>query len=335
MNSIRKFFARVIALGGVLILLVAAWIFVCAYVEVPIDGPRQFTLKQGSSLRSVANQLHVAGVLDSPRQFELLARLMGQASHVKAGNYEIKGSVTRLALLRKITSNDYTQDQVKVIEGWTLARLRSELAAHPALKHETRDMTEAQLVARLGIPYASAEGLFFPDTYFFANGSSDLALLERAYHAMQTQLDSVWAARAQGLPITTPYEALILASIIEKETGQADERALVAAVFTNRLRKGMMLQTDPTVIYGMGPEFDGNLRKRDLRTDGLYNTYTRVGLPPTPIALPGLGSLSAAVNPAPSNALYFVARNDGTSQFSDTLARHERAVTKYQRNGGR
>ena len=188
---------------------------------------------------------------------------------------------------------------------------------------------------RLGIPQASAEGLFFPDTYYFANGISDVSIMQRAYRAMQVQLDSVWNSRASGLPLENPYQALILASIIEKETGQPDERALIAAVFVNRLRLGMRLQTDPTVIYGLGAEFDGDLRKRDLLADGPYNTYTREGLPPTPIAIPGADALAAALNPAPSKALYFVARGDGTSYFSATLAEHERAVTKYQRRGKR
>ena len=213
--------------------------------------------------------------------------------------------------------------------------MRAALDAHAAIRHDTQSFPESEIVKRLGVPHGSAEGLFFPDTYYFANGTSDVAILQRAYRAMQAQLDPLWNSRAGGLPLQNPYQALILASIIEKETGQPGERAMIAAVFVNRLKLGMRLQTDPTVIYGLGEQFDGDLRKRDLLADGLYNTYTREGLPPTPIAMPGADSLTAALNPAPSKALYFVARGDGTSHFSATLAEHERAVTKYQKRGKR
>jgi len=213
--------------------------------------------------------------------------------------------------------------------------VRAALDAHPAIKHDTQGVAEADIIARLGISRPSVEGWFFPDTYNFVNNTSDVELLQRAYRAMQSQLDALWNARAQGLPLADAYDALILASIVEKETGQAGERPLIAAVFLNRLRAGMKLQTDPTVIYGLGAQFDGNLRKRDLLADGPYNTYTRAGLPPTPIAMPGLASLAATLNPAPTKALYFVAQGDGTSHFSNTLAEHERAVTKYQRRGVR
>ena len=244
-------------------------------------------------------------------------------------------SLSAFALLDMITSSARGQDQITVIEGWTFSQLRAVLDAHPAIRHDTRSATEAELVARLGIPHASAEGWFFPDTYYFVNGSSDLALMRRAYRAMQVQLDALWEARADGVLLGNPYEALILASIVEKETGQPAERPLIAAVFMNRLKAGMRLQTDPTVIYGLGAQFDGNLRKRDLLADGPYNTYVREGLPPTPVALPGRAALTATLNPASSKALYFVARGDGTSYFSTTLAEHERAVTKYQRRGTR
>jgi UPF0755 protein len=209
--------------------------------------------------------------------------------------------------------------------------MRAVIDAHPALRHETRELSDAQILERLGAQERHPEGLFFPDTYLFARGSSDLDLYRRAYDSMRKRLDDAWAARAPNLPYKSPYEALIIASIVEKETGQASERPMIASVFVNRLRKGMLLQTDPTVIYGMGLAFDGNIRKRDLQTDTPYNTYTRVGLPPTPIALPGAGSLMAALAPASSDALYFVARGDGTSQFSNSLPEHNRAVNQYQR----
>ncbi|MDP2706179.1 MAG: endolytic transglycosylase MltG [Burkholderiales bacterium] len=328
-------FKRILWLAGVLLAAFAAWFVGYGFTDLAIGQPLQFSLKHGSSLRGATRQMQAAGVIDSPRQFELLARIYGESSRIQAGNYEIGGAITPFALLRKLTSGDRTQDQITFVEGWTLAQMRAALDAHVAIRHETQSVPESEIVKRLGIPHASAEGLFFPDTYYFANGTSDVAILQRAYRAMQAQLDSLWNTRASGLPLQNPYQALILASIIEKETGQPGERAMIAAVFVNRLKLGMRLQTDPTVIYGLGEQFDGDLRKRDLLADGLYNTYTREGLPPTPIAMPGADSLTAALNPAPGKALYFVARGDGTSHFSATLAEHERAVTKYQKRGKR
>lgn len=318
-----------------LVTAAAIWFVSYPFSRVPIDKPLQFSLSQGSSLRSAAHQMQAAGVLDSPWKFELMVRIFGYAGRIQAGNYELGGDITPFALLKKITSGDRSQDRITFVEGWTFAQLRTALDAHPALKHDTHGMAESEIATRLGIAYISAEGLFFPDTYFFANGASDITILRRANRAMQSQLDTLWSARAQGLPLERPYDALILASIIEKETAQADEQPMVSAVFINRLKLRMKLQTDPTVIYGLGAQFDGNLRKRDLLTDGPYNSYTREGLPPTPIAIPGLGALSAALNPAPGDALYFVARGDGTSYFSNSLGEHERAVTKYQKRGSR
>jgi UPF0755 protein len=213
--------------------------------------------------------------------------------------------------------------------------MRKALDDHAYVRHDTRDLAEAEILQRIGARESSPEGLFFPDTYHFDAGSSDLRVLRRAYRLMQGHLAAQWKARAADLPLKTPYEALILASIVEKETGRPADRPLVAAVFVNRLRKGMLLQADPTVIYGVGGAFDGNLRKRDLQTDTPYNTYTRTGLPPTPIAMPGLPALAATLNPPQSDVLYFVSRGDGTSYFSRTLGEHERAVTKYQRSGRR
>lgn len=212
-----------------------------------------------------------------------------------------------------------------------MRQMRAVVDAEPALKHDTAGMSDADLMRKIGAPETNPEGLFFPDTYLFARGSSDVELYRHAYQAMQKRLNDAWMKRSLDLPYKTPYEALTMASIIEKETGQKLERPMIAAVFVNRLRKNMLLQTDPTVIYGLGAGFDGNLRKRDLQTDTPYNTYTRTGLPPTPIALPGMASLQAALNPAPSDALYFVARGDGSSQFSTNLTDHNRAVNKYQR----
>jgi len=334
-RALKRFIKRLFWLSAALAAVLLAWLAGYGWLDMAVPAPLQFSLKQGSSLRSAARQMNEAGVLKTPWQFEVLARLSGHATHVQAGNYEIRGAVSPFKLLEMITSGVRGQDQITLVEGWTFAQLRAALDDHPALRHDTRGVAEVDLIVRLGIAEPSAEGWFFPDTYFFPNGASDVALLQRAHRAMRAQLDALWTARGTGLPLTNPYEALILASIVEKETGQPAERPLIAAVFENRLKIGMKLQTDPTVIYGLGPQFDGNLRKRDLLADGPYNTYMRPGLPPTPIALPGLAALTATLNPAPGKALYFVARGDGSSHFSNNLADHERAVTKYQRRGTR
>ena len=308
------------------------------YAHRPIElqqSPLQFSLKAGSSLKSAARQMANAGVLAEAAPFVLLARLMGQASKIKAGNYEVESPVTPMELLRKITEGDYTQDVITLVEGWTFQQMRKALEEHSGIRHDTLGLSNAEIMLQLDMTEPSPEGWFFPDTYHFNRGSSDLAILRRAHRLMRATLADQWERRAPNLPLATPYEALILASIIEKETGQAAERRLIAAVFVNRLRMRMKLQTDPTVIYGMGASFDGNLRKRDLAADTPYNTYIRGGLPPTPIALPGLASLNAALNPAQSDALYFVSRGDGSSHFSRTLIEHDRAVMKYQKSGRR
>lgn len=313
----------------------ALWLAAANFIAVEISKPVQFSLKQGSGLRSAARQLQAAGVLDSAWRFELLARALGTENRIQAGNYEITTGITPYALLQKVTSGDHRQDKLTIVEGWSFAQLRAAVDAHPALRHELSNLSDADISAKVGIAPAAPEGLFFPDTYFFASGTSDTSVLQRANRTLQTQLAALWATRADGLPLENPYQALTLASIVEKETGQAGERGMIAAVFINRLRIGMRLQTDPTVIYGLGAAFDGDLRKRDLLADTPYNTYTRSGLPPTPIAMPGLAALNAALHPAASKALYFVARGDGSSKFSDSLVEHERAVTKYQRRGNR
>ncbi len=334
MNIFRRGVLWALWGAGLCVFAFTVWLFAYSFIEMDVaKAPLQFTLQQGSSLRSAARQMHAAGALSSPSQFELLARLRGDAARIQAGSYELDGSISPHALLRKITSGDQAQEKMVFVEGWTFRQMRAGLDAHNAIRHDTRGLSDAEVLARLGIALPSAEGLFYPDTYYFAGGTSDIAVLQRAYRAMQEQLATLWSARTSGLPLATPYQALILASIVEKETGQAAERPLVAAVFINRLRQGMRLQTDPAVIYGLGDAFDGNLRRPHLQTDGPYNTYLREGLPPTPIAMPGLDALRATLNPAPNDALYFVARGDGTSHFSRTLAEHERAVTKYQRRG--
>jgi UPF0755 protein len=332
-DTLLRWLFRLCVAGAILFCAVFAYY---ATTEVaPPALPAQFSLNSGSGLRIAANQMERAGVLRHPDLFVIMGRLLGEAGNLKPGIYEVDRPLNPYGLLRKITEGDVTQHAITFVEGWTFRQMRKALDDHPGFRHDSRDMSEADLLKRLGAKVTSPEGLFFPDTYHFDAGSSDILVLKRAYRLMQSHLDAQWAGRAANLPFTTPYEALTLASIVEKETGKPVDRPLVAAVFVNRLRKGMMLQADPTVIYGMGDVFDGNIRKRDLTTDTPYNTYTRIGLPPTPIAMPGLASLAATLNPPASDVLYFVAKGDGTSYFSKTLGEHERAVTKYQRSGKR
>ena len=297
------------------------------------NSPLDFRIVAGSSLRSAIGQMQEAGVDVQPTLLALLARVNKAETGIKAGSYSINQGVTPLQLLEKLTQGQVTMGQMTLVEGWTFKQWRAKLDNHPDLIHETRGLTEAEIIDRLGLQAARLDGWLFSDTYLFDKQSSDLELLARALRSMQGKVASEWAGRAEGLPYKTPHDALVMASIVEKETGREADRTLVAAVFVNRLRKGMLLQTDPTVIYGLGDAFDGNLRKRDLQTDTPYNTYKRPGLPPTPIAMPGLASLRAALHPAASEALYFVARGDGSSEFSRTLDEHNRAVNKFQRGG--
>jgi UPF0755 protein len=301
---------------------------------LPLARPSvEVSIEPGASPREVAQRWVDAGVQVPPLLLYEWFRWSGDARRIRAGSYEIETGATARSLLEKMVQGDELLQSVRLIEGWTFRQLRAELARAAYLKPVTAGMSEAELMAAAGAPGVAAEGRFFPDTYVYSRGVSDLTVLRRARAEMQRRLDAVWAERAAGLPLQSPDEALTLASIVEKETGTAADRGLIAGVFINRLRIGMPLQTDPTVIYGLGEAFDGNLRKRDLLADTPYNTYTRGGLPPTPIAMPGLASLRAAVRPQSTKALYFVARGDGSSVFSETLADHNRAVNKYQRGG--
>jgi len=312
------------------------WMFWYALSGIELASPSvDFSIRPGSTLRGATRQIIDAGVPVSDWKFNLLARANGASAKVKAGSYQVSAGVTPLLLLRKITRGEYAQAEILFVEGWSFRQMREAMKAHADLKHDSDSLSEAQIMAKVGAPNVFPEGSFFPDTYVFAKGSSDLAVLTRAYRAMQKQLQSAWAQRSPELPITDAYEALILASIVEKETGRSTDRAMIAGVFANRLRLGIKLQTDPTVIYGLGEQFDGNLRKRDLITDTPFNTYTRRGLPPHPIAMPGLASIVAVMHPAKTEAVYFVARGDGTSEFSRTLTEHNRAVAKYQMPGAR
>ena len=291
----------------------------------------ELSIESGATPRDIAQAWVNAGVQESPMLLYEWFRWSGEARKIRAGSYEIARGTTAESLLRKMVRGDSTLATVRLLEGWTFRQFRAELAKAEALKPTTATMSDAEVMAAIGAPGDLPEGRFYPDTYAYSKGSADLAVLKRAHHAMEVRLAQAWAERASDTPLRDIEEVLKLASIVEKETGAAADRGKVAGVFANRLRIGMPLQTDPTVIYGMGEAFDGNLRKRDLQTDTPYNTYTRGGLPPTPISMPGKASLLAAARPDPTKALYFVARGDGSSEFSETLTEHNRAVNKYQR----
>ncbi|MBI5625631.1 MAG: endolytic transglycosylase MltG [Nitrosomonadales bacterium] len=330
----RRIFAWVIVL--VLLFTVGLGYHVHHPLTLP-SAPFEFALMPGSSLKSAARQLKQAGLLEQDVTFVMLARVQGKSGTIKAGNYVLEHPVSRLELLTIITKGSVSQSQISVIEGWTFKQLRAALDASKDISHSAKNLSDAEILQRIGATENHPEGLFFPDTYYFAAGSSDLTIFKVAYHTMQRHLQEAWDSREADLPLKTPYQALILASIVEKETGTPADRAMIAGVFANRLRKGMMLQTDPAVIYGLGDKFDGNLRKRDLLADTPYNTYTRRGLTPTPISLPGAAAIQVALHPAKTDALYFVARGDGSSQFSSSLVKHNRAVNQYQimRRGSR
>ena len=289
------------------------------------------SIEPGTPVRAVAQLVSEAGVDVNPTLLYWWFRLSGQARLIRAGSYEIEADASPRSLLQKLVRGEEALRAVTLVEGWTFSQVRTALAKAEQLKPEAKGLPDYMIMKVLGRPGLHPEGRFFPDTYTYAKGSSDLAVLKRAMRAMDRNLAAVWRQRSPDAPLKTPEQALILASIVEKETGRPGDRSMIAGVFANRLRIGMMLQTDPTVIYGMGDAFDGNLRKRDLQADTPWNTYTRAGLPPTPIAMPGKSALLATVRPAASKALYFVARGDGSSEFSASLEEHNRAVNKYQR----
>ncbi len=325
MKSLAKFFFATALAGVIAVLLVVQW-------PVPLSEPKLLVrIPQGASLRAAAHSLNEGGVGIPAWIISGVGRVAGLSTSIKAGSYEFDQGIALWALLRKLSSGDTSQANVLFVEGATFRDIRAKLNAQAELIHATRDMTDADIMAKLGAAGPSPEGWFFPDTYRFDKRSEDLAVLQRAFAAMQKQLNAVWQSREANLPLKSPYELLILASIVEKETGAAADRTQIAGVFINRLRKGMRLQTDPTVIYGLGDRFDGNLRKADLQRDTPHNTYTRGGLPPTPICMPGIAALQAAAHPAKTDALYFVAKGDGSSQFSATLDAHNQAVNQYQR----
>ncbi|MGJ7917182.1 endolytic transglycosylase MltG [Massilia sp. LXY-6] len=296
-----------------------------------------FAIAQGSGVAGAAQQMASSGVPVNGFLFGVLARVTGKAGQIKAGSYELKPDTNPRRLLTQLVRGEFAQESLTIIEGWTFRQMRQAVDAAPNLKHESAKLSDKELLAKVApeAPYATPEGLFFPDTYLFAKNSSDLQIYKQAHEMMMKRLKTAWEKREPDLPYKDPYQALIMASLVEKETGQKNERSMIAGVFVNRLKTGMLLQTDPTVIYGMGDKYDGKIRKKDLESDTPYNTYTRAGLPPTPIALPGVESLAAALTPAKTDALYFVSRGDGTSHFSVNLNEHNKAVNQYQRQGSK
>ena len=311
----------------------AAYFFYWAGQPITTGGePIEFAIKPGSGVGAASQQIATAGVPVNPYMLSMLARVTRTAGRIKAGTYELKPNTTPRTLINQLVRGEFAQESLTIIEGWTFRQMRAAVAANKSLNQDTAALSDKELMGKISTDYKLPEGLFFPDTYLFAKGASDLKIYKQAHALMLERLAAAWAKRDESLPYKTPYEALTMASIVEKETGQKSERAMIAGVFVNRLKKGMMLQTDPTVIYGMGENYTGNIRKKDLETSTPYNTYMHTGLPPTPISLPGVQSLTAALGPAKTEALYFVSRGDGSSKFSDNLPDHNKAVNQYQRN---
>ena len=318
------------------ILLLLTWIYFDYRVSVNsplrISQPLRLSIKKGQGVAALAQDLRARNVLVEPVWLRVLAGTQGTSHELKYGEYVIPPGTTSRGLLDILVGGKARQIPVTIVEGWTFAQMRQALAKHPGLRQEVAEKTGEEIMALLGSSGVFPEGQFFPDTYFIGASTSDLDILRKSHKKMREVLAAEWQSRTPNLPLNTPEEALTLASIVEKETGRAEERPAIAGVFIRRLVQGMRLQTDPTVIYGMGEGFKGNLHKEDLRRDTPYNTYTRAGLPPTPIALPGRQAIHAALNPAEGTSLYFVARGDGTHVFSSSLDEHERAVDKFQRH---
>jgi UPF0755 protein len=328
---------RLILLVAALVALAAAgfvadvWLARAFVAPGPARQALRVQVEQGMSARGVLGLLQRQGALRNARLTELYLRLHGRALGIKAGEYEIPARASAAQVVTLLAEGRVVLEQLTVVEGATFSDFRRGLEEQPKVRATLKGKSDAEVMLALGHAGESPEGLFFPDTYRFAAGTSDLEILRLAYERMHAMLEECWMQRAQDLPVHSPYEALTLASIIEKETGLASERPVIAGVFVARLRKGMRLQSDPTVIYGLGERYDGNIHDRDLTTDTPYNTYTRAGLPPTPIALPGRESILAAVRPDVTGALYFVATGDGDGahHFSATLEEHDVAVRHY------
>lgn len=306
--------------------------FQTSTIELSTDQ-QTFAIKSGSNIKSIAHQLSQEKIIEDPWLFILMARIKGVETKIKAGEFRLLAGQTTTELLETFTKGQSIQYSFTIIEGWTFRQMIAGIENHPIIINTLKGKSNDEIMNTLGYEGQHPEGLFFPDTYRFPKGTTDVDFLRRAYQLMQKHLTREWGNREADLPVKTSYEALILASIVEKETGDAAERPLIAGVFTQRLKKNMRLQTDPTVIYGMGDKFDGDIRFRDLKRDTPYNTYLHKGLTPTPIALPGLDAIKAVLHPADTRALFFVSRGDGTHQFSETLKEHNQAVSKYQLNG--
>lgn len=313
------------------IILASVWLF--NYAKTPLNlspQAQEIIITPKSSLKSIANQLLKQRVISKVWPFVLLGRVLRKEPYLQSGNYTLNKNITPYQLLMSLNHGKTTQGSITFIEGKTFLQMREKLKLNDAVKSTIQDLSDAEVMRLVGNGEKNAEGLFFPDTFYFDRSTADIVLLQRAYNSMQSKLAIAWANRATNLPYKDCYQALIMASIIEKETGKPEERPMIAGVFLNRLYIGMRLQTDPTVIYGLGAQFDGNIRRKDLLNDTPYNTYTRDGLPPTPIAMPGLASIEAALHPEQTKALYFVGKGDGSHAFSNTLLEHNRAVAKYQ-----
>lgn len=294
------------------------------------DEPFVYSVPRGATITDIARDLETAGIMESALRLELQARWSGAASHIKAGEYALEPGLTPIGLLDLLVAGTVVQHPFTIVEGWTFRELRRRIAESGALVHALEGLSDEDVMARLGLAGTHPEGRFFPETYHFPAGATDVQVLRRAFGAMSSYLQSAWARRDEGLPLSSPDEVLVLASIVEKETGVVEERARIAGVFVSRLRRGMRLETDPTVIYGLGSEFDGNLRKSDLRRDTPYNTYVRKGLPPTPIAIPSAAAIDAVVAPLEDGSLYFVATGGGRHVFSTNYEDHRKAVVRYQ-----
>ncbi len=331
---------RLFKLLGVIVLFGSlsmgwAWMNYQSFRDGPFEltGEQYFVVEPGMSVGKIAASLHRQGLIESNRMFRWMVRFSGKAQRIQAGEYLLKEGMTPAQLLENMVQGKVRQYSITLIEGRSFREMMQAINADSNLKHTLTGLSDKEIMARLGYSGEHPEGRFLPETYNFPRGMSDVEFLQRAYIALDDLLQKEWQMRDVGLPFKAPYEALIMASIVEKETGLESERPAIAGVFIRRLRKGMRLQTDPTVIYGLGPDFDGNLRRSDLKKDGPYNSYTRRGLPPTPIAMPGADAIRAVMHPDDGDALYFVAKGDGSHHFSATIEEHNRAVSKYQRSG--
>ena len=334
-QRLRPWVYGLMAMIGIFYSTVFLWPVVPSNPNVADSLVYKVKIKPQSGLASISGQLQEQGISVPSIVFQISARALFVGSKLKPGTYLLPAKASLGTILLQIARGDRVKESIAIVPGMTVRQLRQLVDAHPSLLHQTKGMGSKQILQNLNLTYPGLEGIFMPDTYIFDPDESDIEIYRRASQAMHKQLTQAWSQKEANSPLKTPYELLTLASIVEKETGRSSDRGLVAAVFTNRLNKGMLLQTDPTVIYGIGPKFDGNLRKADLRKDNPYNTYMRKGLPPTPIAMPSKESIQAAIHPAASNVLFFVAKGDGSSYFSQSLSEHEKAVDQYQRKPSR